>query len=184
MLGPCTVATAVPIPASQQSCRSQRFETCRAAEARAVQDQPGDGQGRSTFREHAVPRCHRRQDLSYRSARHHRWTNKGTQIIDFGTGPQSFGQRRSAEIALRDPTINGKHCSGEVGVSVLLNKWKREVTEQHDPTSLTVRTFTASVRRSQSPSPERDVVRLNDSDVRSPRSQVSIHTGTMPRESR
>jgi len=52
---------------------------------------------------------------------------KGTQIIDFGTVPQSFANGAPPRSPAAIHTINGKQFSGEVGVSVLLNKveeWK------------------------------------------------------------
>jgi len=47
---------------------------------------------------------------------------KGTQTIDFGTVPQSFATGRPPKSAAAVHTINGKQFSGEVGVSVLLNR--------------------------------------------------------------
>jgi FtsP/CotA-like multicopper oxidase with cupredoxin domain/plastocyanin len=52
---------------------------------------------------------------------------KGTQIIDFGTVPQQFTNGAPPRSPAAVHTINGKQFSGEVGVSVLLNKveeWK------------------------------------------------------------
>ncbi len=52
---------------------------------------------------------------------------KGTQIIDFGTVPQSFVNGAPPKSPAAVHTINGKQFSGEVGVAVLLNKveeWK------------------------------------------------------------
>ncbi|MDX6385157.1 MAG: hypothetical protein QOK48_2730 [Blastocatellia bacterium] len=52
---------------------------------------------------------------------------KGTQLIDFGTVPQSFANGAPPRSPAAIHTINGKQFSGEVGVSVLLNKveeWK------------------------------------------------------------
>lgn len=52
---------------------------------------------------------------------------KGTQIIDFGTVPQSFANGAPPRSPAAVHTINGKQFSGEVGVAVLLNKveeWK------------------------------------------------------------
>lgn len=52
---------------------------------------------------------------------------KGTQIIDFGTVPQQFTNGAPPRSPAAVHSINGKLFSGEVGVSVLLNKveeWK------------------------------------------------------------
>jgi FtsP/CotA-like multicopper oxidase with cupredoxin domain len=51
----------------------------------------------------------------------------GTQVIDFGTVPQSFANGAPPRSQAAVHTINGKKFDGEVGVSVLLNKveeWK------------------------------------------------------------
>jgi FtsP/CotA-like multicopper oxidase with cupredoxin domain len=52
---------------------------------------------------------------------------RGTQLIDFGTVPQSFTNGAPPRSQAAIHTINGKQFSGEVGMSVLLNKveeWK------------------------------------------------------------
>jgi FtsP/CotA-like multicopper oxidase with cupredoxin domain len=52
---------------------------------------------------------------------------RGTQLIDFGTVPQSFANGAPPKSPAAIHTINGKKFSGEVGMSVLLNKveeWK------------------------------------------------------------
>jgi FtsP/CotA-like multicopper oxidase with cupredoxin domain/plastocyanin len=52
---------------------------------------------------------------------------RGTQIIDFGTVPQSFANGAPPKSPAAVHTINGKQFSGEVGVAVLLNnvqEWK------------------------------------------------------------
>ena len=53
---------------------------------------------------------------------------RGTQLIDFGTVPQVFKNGSGPpKYAAAIHTINGKKFSGEVGMSVLLNKveeWK------------------------------------------------------------
>jgi FtsP/CotA-like multicopper oxidase with cupredoxin domain len=52
---------------------------------------------------------------------------RGTQIIDFGTVPQQFTNGAPPKSPAAVHSINGKQFSGEVGVSVLLNKveeWK------------------------------------------------------------
>ncbi|HLL76321.1 MAG TPA: multicopper oxidase domain-containing protein, partial [Pyrinomonadaceae bacterium] len=52
---------------------------------------------------------------------------KGTQIVNFGTVPQSFANGPPPNSPAAVHSINGKQFNGEVGVSVLLNKveeWK------------------------------------------------------------